>query len=120
MKFKQIDRLNDFKRDLLLKRYPSLEEDIESFIKAQLIPYHKLNIDNHGIFPIEGLGIQNPKIFKAKKFACKSLKGKGVRSGIRITYAYFSEEDRIEFIEIYYKGDQENEDKERIKYQYSK
>lgn len=34
---------------------------------------------------------------------------------MRITYAYFLDEDRIEFIEIYYKGDQDNEDKERFK-----
>lgn len=120
MKFKQIDRLDKFKKDLkkLLKKFPSLEEDLESWIKAQLTVYHKLNVDNHGIFPIEGLGIQNPKIFKVKKFACKSLKGKGVYSGIRIIYAYFSTEDRIEFIEIYYKSDQENEDRDRIKDQY--
>jgi hypothetical protein len=51
----------------------------------------------------------------AKKFACKSLKGKGAKSGIRIIYAYFEQEDTIEFIEIYFKGDKENEDKERIK-----
>lgn len=122
MKFKHIEQLDKFKKDLkkLLKRFPSLEEDLDSLIKAQLIAYHKLNIDNHGIFAIENLSIQNPKIFKVKKFACKSLKGKGVHSGIRITYAYFPEEDRIEFIEIYYKGDQENEDRERIKNYYIK
>jgi hypothetical protein len=117
MKFRHIERLEKFKRDLkrLLKRFPSLEEDLESFVKAQLIAYHKFKIDNHGIVPIEGIGIQNPKIFKVTKFACKSLKGKGVHSGIRITYAYFFEEDRIELIEIYYKGDQKNENRERIK-----
>lgn len=120
MKFKHIEQLDKFKRDLkkLLKRFPSLEEDLDSLVKAQLVAYHKLNVDNHGIFAIENLGIKNPKIFKVKKFACKSLKGKGVHSGIRITYAYFPTEDRIELIEIYYKGDQENEDKERIKTYY--
>lgn len=121
-KFKHIERLVKFSKDLkkLLKRFPSLEEDLDSFIKTQLTIYHKHNIDNHGIVPIEGLGIHNPKIFKVLKFACKSLKGKGVHSGIRMTYAYFSVEDRVEFIEIYYKGDQENEDKERIKEHYKK
>jgi hypothetical protein len=119
-KFKHIERLEKFSRDLkkLLKRFPSLEEDLESFINAQLIAYHKYNVDNHGIVPLEGIKIQNPKIFKVLKFACKSLKGKGVHSGIRLTYAYFSMEDRIEFIEIYYKGDQENEDKDRVKNYY--
>lgn len=110
--------MKDLKK--LLKRFPSLEEDLDSLVKAQLIAYHKLNVDNHGIFAIENLSIQSPKIFKVKKFACKSLKGKGVHSGIRVTYAYFSVEDRIEFIEIYYKGDQENEDRERIKNCYIK
>lgn len=122
MKFKHIEHSDKFSRDLkkLRKRFPSLEEDLDSFVKAQLIAYHKHNVDNHGIVPIEGILIENPKIFKVLKFACKSLKGKGVHSGIRITYAYFPVEDRIEFIEIYYKGDQENEDKERIKNYYCK
>lgn len=121
-KFKHIVQLDKFKKDLkkLLKKFPSLEEDLNSFVKAQLVIYHKLKVDNHGIFPIDNLGISNPKIFKVKKFACKSLKGRGVYSGIRITYAYFPGEDKIEFIEIYYKADQENEDKDRIKDTYKK
>jgi len=122
MKFKHIEQLDIFKKDLkkLLKRFPSLEEDLDSLVKTQLNAYHKLNIDNHGIFSIENLAISSPKIFKVKKFACKSLKGKGVHSGIRVTYAYFQIEDRIELIEIYYKGDQANEDRERIKNYYIK
>ena len=122
MKFKHIEQLDKFKKDLkkLLKKFSSLEEDLDSLVKTQLFAYHKLNIDNHGVFPIENLAIPVPEIFKVKKFACKSLKGKGVHSGIRVTYAYFPVEDRIEFIEIYYKGDQENEDRERIKNHYIK
>lgn len=42
------------------------------------------------------------------------MKGKGAASGIRIIYAYNEKEDIIEFIEIYFKGDKENEDRERI------
>jgi hypothetical protein len=121
MKFKQIEQLDKFKKDLkkLQKRFLSLEDDLNTLVNTQLFLYHKLNIDNQGIFPIENLGIQNPKLFKVKMFSCKSLKGKGALSGIRVTYAYFSVEDRIEFIEIYYKGDQENEDRERIKNYYA-
>lgn len=106
MKFKQIKQLDKFKKDLkkLLKKYPSLEEDLDSFINVQLYAYHKLGIDNHGVFPIENLGILNPKIFKVKKFACKSLKGRGANSGIRITYAFIPDDDRIELIEIYSRG----------------
>jgi hypothetical protein len=31
-----------------------------------------------------------------------------------VIYAYFEEQDRIELIEIYFKGDKESEDRERI------
>ena len=88
------------------------------FIKTQLKLYHKQHIDNRGIFLISTLGINYPKIYKVKKFACKSLKGKGVASGIRIIYAYYEDEDIIEFIEIYYKGNKENEDRIRINKHY--
>jgi len=73
------------------------------FIEKQLNLYHELKIDKKGIFQITGLPIESPKIYKAKKFACRSLKGKGVQSGIRVIYAYFAEADKIELIEIYYK-----------------
>lgn len=122
MTFKQIDYHEKFSKDLkkLLKKFPTLEGDLNSLIKAQLVAYHKHGVDNYGIIPVEGLGIVRPNIYKVKKFACKSLKGKGVHSGMRITYAYFSIEDRIEFIEIYYKGDKDNEDRERIKQLYAR
>ena len=114
--FNDIKRLAEFENDLkkLSRRYDSLEEDVKIFIEKQLKLYHKLHIDNGGVFQISNLGIECPKIYKAKKFACKSLKGKGVMSGIRIIYAYFEDKDTIEFIEVYYKGDKENEDKSRI------
>lgn len=118
--FGGIDRLPEFDRDIkkLLKRFKTLEEDLDTFINTELKLYHKLNIDNNGIFEIAGLGLENPKIFKAKKFACKSLKGKGVKSGIRVVYAYYDSIDCIELIEIYFKGDKQNEDRERIKRKY--
>ncbi|MEA2104843.1 MAG: hypothetical protein U9P79_09430 [Candidatus Cloacimonadota bacterium] len=84
------------------------------FIEKQLNISHKLKIDNKGVFQICNLGIDYPQIYKARKFACRSLKGTGSRSGIRIIYAYYEKEDKIEFIEIYYKGDKDNEDRERI------
>jgi mRNA-degrading endonuclease RelE of RelBE toxin-antitoxin system len=76
--------------------------------------YHKIGIDNKGVFQVPGLKIESPMIYKAKKFACRSLKGRGVQSGIRVIYTYFEEQDKIELIEIYHKGDKENEDRERI------
>ena len=115
--FLNTKKTEKFEKDLkkLLKKFRSIEEDFEIFIDAQLKAYHKLNIDNNGIFQIQNLGTSYPKIFKAKKFACKSLKGKGVMSGIRIIYAYHDQENIVEFIEIYYKGDKINEDVERIR-----
>jgi hypothetical protein len=114
--FKEVRRLTEFERDLkkLSKKFRTLDEDLETFIQNQLNLYHKLHIDNKGIFPIPDLGIEYPKVLKAKKFACRSLKGKGVASGIRIIYAYFEKEDIVELVEIYYKGQKKTEDRNRI------
>jgi hypothetical protein len=114
--FKEIVRLPEFDRDMkkLLKRFRSLEDDLDNFIKTELVLFHKLRIENKGIVQIAGLGFQSPTVFKARKFACRALKGKGAHSGIRVMYAYFEERDRIELIEIFFKGDKDNEDRERI------
>jgi len=118
--FKQITHAPEFDKDLKkqAKRFSSLEEDLRTFIKVAMNAYHKQKIDSKAIFPISDLGILTPKIFKAKKFACKALKGKGAQSGIRVIYAYHEDKDWIEFIEIYYKGDKECEDRARIKMRY--
>jgi hypothetical protein len=120
--FANVTRRPEFDRDLkqLLKRYRSLEDDLTVFINTQLVLLHKQKIDNRGIVHINNLGIEEPKIFKAVKFACKSIHGRGAASGIRLTYAYFEEADHIEFIQIYFKADDENEDRERIKNLYGK
>lgn len=114
--FNEVSRIPEFEKDLkrLLKRFKTLEDDLDIFIRSELKLYHKLGIDNRGIFQITGLPSQNPKVYKAKKFACRSLKGKGVHSGIRVIYAHSEAEDRIELIEIYFKGDKEKEERERI------
>jgi len=114
--FNKIHHLPEFDKDIkkLLKKFRTLGEDLDIFLKTELVLYHKLKKDNKGIFLIPRLGVENPKIYKAKKFACRSLKGRGVQSGIRVIYGYFEKEDRIELIEIYFKGDKENEDEDRI------
>ena len=114
--FREISRLLEFERDTrrLLKKFKTIEDDLEIFIEKQLFLYHKLKVDNRGIFQITGLSVENPKVYKARKFACKSLKGKGVQSGIRVVYAYDKEKDKIVLIEMYFKGDKANEDKQRI------
>ena len=118
----KISRLPEFYKDLkrLGKKFKTIEDDLKIFIKTALNLYHREKKDIGGIFQITGLPFENPKIYKAKKFACRYLKGKGAQSGIRVIYAYFEVENRIELIEIYYKGDKENEDRERIIKYYEK
>jgi len=120
--FNKISYIPEFKKDLkkLSKRFRTLEEDLNIFIESQLKIYHKLGIDNNGIFKISDLNIKCPEIYKAREFACRSLKGKGVYSGIRLIYTYFEYEDKVEMIEIYYKQDKEKEDRERILRYYEK
>jgi len=118
--FNDIRRLKEFDKELkkLAKRFKTLDDDLKTFIKSQLKLTHKLGIDHKGVVHISELGIETPKIYKARKFACKALKGRGAMSGIRIIYAYYETEDDIEFIEIYFKGDKANEDQKRIRKYY--
>ena len=120
--FRKISPVPEFDKDLkkLVKRFSSLEEDLRMFIKVAMNAFHKQKIDSNAIFHISDLGIRSPKIYKARKFACKTLKGKGAQSGIRVIYAYHEDEDWIEFLEIYYKSDKASEDRERIKDYFSK
>lgn len=119
--FNEVLILPDFKKDFkkLEKKYSTLKQDLEVFVNNQLKLSHKLNIENSGIVRITGLSISEPKIYKARKFACKSLKGRGSSSGIRVIYVYFEDDDRIELVEIYFKGDKEKEDRKRILKYYS-
>lgn len=114
--FNVISRLPEFDKDIksLQKRFKTIEEDLRIFIKTELVLFHRLKKDTGGIFRIVGIQIDEPKIYIAKKFACRALKGKGSRTGIRVVYAYFEKVDKIELIEIYYKGDKEIEDRGRI------
>lgn len=74
--FKDILQTKEFEKDLkkLKKRFRTLDEDLENFINTQLKLFHKIGLDNKGIVEISGLGINYPKIYKARKFASKSLK----------------------------------------------
>lgn len=121
-RFARVLRLPEFERDFksLLRKFRTLEEDFKVFQAAQLVPFHKLGVDNGGIVRIPGLGFEVPHIYKARKFACRSLFGKGAKTGIRVIYAYYPEEDRLEFVEIYFKGDQANENRKRILAHYGK
>lgn len=104
----------DFKR--LLKKFPSLAEDFATVKRYDIELFHCQKIDIPGIFKIENSGnSENLQFFKIKKFACKSLKNRGAKSGIRVVYSYYCESCQVEFIEIYFKGEKENENRDRIK-----
>ena len=104
----------DFKK--LLKKFPSLAEDLDIVKQYDVELFHCQKINKNGIFKIENVGNnENLQFFKIKKFACKALKGRGSKSGIRVVYAFHCQSCRIDFIEIYFKGEKENEDYERIK-----
>jgi hypothetical protein len=107
------EELQEFNSDLkkLLKKYRSLNYDLEVLRKDL---NDELGERPPFSFRIPGLGIKTC-IIKVKKIACKSLKGKGVNSRLRLVYAHFEKEDRIVFVELYHKNDKENEDRERLK-----
>ena len=103
----------DFKK--LLKKFSSLVEDLEVNKQYRIELFHCKEIDSRSIFEIQGVGNTDElKFYKVKKFQCKSLKGRGAKSGIRVIYAYFPTEQKIVFLEIYFKAKQKNENRQRI------
>ena len=115
-KFKSVSETTKFsnKKNKFSKKYRSIIEDIQNLINVQLFLFHKELITNNGIVQLTGLPFRYPKVFKSRKIACRSLKGKGVKSGFRVIYAYFEKEDHILLIEIYQKSEKANEDRTLI------
>ena len=107
----------DFKK--LEKRFRTLRDDFEN-MKRSLLEVHYLKntpLPANALVDIKGCCGEKYKSQKVRKFACKSLKNLGNRSGIRIVFVIeFSKNKdfKITFIEIYYKGDKENEDRARL------
>jgi len=106
------EELTEYKKDLkdLLKKYRTLNDDLDVIKKViETIPNERPPLS----FRIDNLGLETC-IIKVKKIACRSLKGRGVNSGLRLIYAHFEKEQRIVFVELYHKNDKENEDRQRI------
>ncbi len=109
--------LPEFSREFkkLCKKYPTLDKDFQTFIKASLL----VNPREHIL--IDWLwNTVKWEVYKVKKFRCQSISKNSNQSGIRIIYRYLENENKIElaeivFVEIYFKWDKENEDKTRIK-----
>lgn len=102
----------DFKK--LLKKFRTLEADLEKAKRFAIELFHIQKIDNNSIVKLQGYIHEKVNIYKLRKFACQSLKGKGAMSGIRIIYAYHLEKNELTFLEVYYKANQVNETSERI------
>lgn len=106
------DELVEFKKDFksLIKKYRTLNEDLDVVKRVlEITPDERPPFS----FRIDQLGLKTC-IIKVKKIACKSIKGRGVNSGLRLIYAYFPDESKITFIELYHKNEKENEDRNRI------
>lgn len=109
MKF---ETLTEFEKDLkqLLKKYRTLNTDLDDVRKVLIV---RPDAQPPFSFRVEGLGITTC-VIKIKKIASDSFRGRGSNSGFRLIYAYFREEQRIVFVELYHKNDKENEDRQRI------
>lgn len=122
MEFSYLDEFNrEFKH--LLKKYRTLEDDFNLF-KERVLTYRENGMGKYlfwrppGIVRISNLGIET-EVYKVKHFSCRALKGRGSRSGIRIIYAYFPDNNKVEFVEIYFKERDDTDcDKERIRRYY--
>ncbi len=93
----------DFKR--LSRKYKSLANDLLEFKKV--VSKFPLGTGKHFVVLIAK---ETVKIIKGRLF-CRYLKG----SSLRIIYAYCENKQKVEFIQLYFKGGKENEDHSRIK-----
>jgi len=98
-----IDFTKDFKR--LAKKYRSLPNDLDEFKRVILVS----PLGNSKHFNVITKNEQCA-IVKARLF-CRYLKG----ASLRIIYAFHCQSCRVDFIELYFKGEKEDEDRERIK-----
>ncbi len=98
------DFSKDFKR--LKKKYLSIDKDFEIFSEV-LETFPKGNGSRH----CNILTDKNPHFILKSRMRCKTL----LSTELRVIYCFNEELQSITFIEIYYKGDKENEDEARIK-----
>lgn len=105
---KNFNELRQFQKELkrLFKKYKTLNEDFEKFKKVLAI--YPTGVGKNFIIIYSSPEL---KIVKAH-LACRALRNNHL---LRIIYAHVENKKRIEFIELYFKGDKENEDHERIK-----
>ena len=101
------NELPEFKRDFkrLHKKYKSLPDDLCTFRDVLFVT----PLGNSRHFAVV-TRTETILIVKARLF-CRYLKG----SSLRIIYSWNEQEQRIEFIQLYFKSKKTNEDRERIR-----
>lgn len=109
--------LEEFEKDFkaLQKRYRTLAEDFETFKKFTIETFYEMNVPSTAFLPIEGFCGKKNTANKVRKFACRSLPGRGNQSGIRIIFVWRKETRTVTFVEIYFKGDKSEENRKRLK-----
>ena len=100
------NELREFARERsrLSRKYRSLSTDLQLFrdVIAAVPPTSSKRIS---------ILTQNESLLIVKaRLACMYLQN----SSLRVIFAYFIHESRVDFIELYFKGDKEREDGERI------
>jgi len=107
----------EFKKDLrrLSKRFRTLSQDLEVAKRNAIELFHIHRIDNRSVFLIPNFCSERIRVCKLRKFACKALKGRGSKSGVRIIYLFLEKAEKVIFLEMYFKGDKEKENFHRIK-----
>jgi len=104
MNFNELPEFSkEFKR--LSKKYRSLADDLIEF--KRIISIVPLGNSKHFNVITK---TERCAIIKARLF-CRYLKG----SSLRIIYAFYCQSYKVDFIEIYFKGEKENEDREIIR-----
>ncbi len=103
----RFDELPEFQRELkrYAKKYKSLSDDLREF--RNVVSAVPLGNSKHFHVITQ---TETCSIIKARLF-CRYLRG----TSLRVVYAYHTMVSKVEFIEIYFKGEKENEDRERIK-----
>ncbi len=99
--------LPEFRKELkrLSKKYPSLKNDIDDIKPVLLVSPTGIGKNFTIINTAEEIKIVKVRI------QCESLHSRA----IRLIYAYHNDKIEFVYIELYFKGNKESEDKERIK-----
>ncbi len=105
-----VNSVLEFERDMHKLRRIGLEKDLDLFKQAVAVEPTCLS----GAVQLQGIGNNFYPVYKARKFRCKAL-NRGSQSGIRVIFTFNPTKNEVLLIEVYYKGDKENNDMDRAK-----